>query len=726
MNKIFTLVFLILLSFSGVNYAQSTDTLNIIDLSLEDILKLEVYSANKKLEPIVDIPSSIVIISRKEIQENGWQTIEEVLTHVPGMYMINDYLWFGTDNFGVRGFFSTGSFNTVIVMINGVSQKEDWYNSFPLTKINVPVEAIDRIEVIRGPMSVMYGNNAFLGAINIITNDIKTGLMANTSYGINNNYKGFVRFSGKIEKIAYSINASVYGNDGIEVKYADLMSNPDNIASWNLPIDITSAGQLMDHRKYINASIKYQDFYFETSQSFTRRGVIDYYPGFDDGHLAEIQASNTVIGYQKEYNENTDINLKFGYYSFRDRLDYKHNSDTTAYGFNDIYSDASDLELNFNFSPLKNMQTSVGAYYRLIFRDKLVVDAPNIDNPGYLNLDAGLSRKNIKSNWAVYLQSTYNFSDKFHLIAGLRLEQTPKYDINFTIGFDPANGSPDYLRRVGTYNYDKIAVIPRAALLYNLSEMHHLKLMYGMAIREPSIGENMDVVRYPYRPQLEPAIMQTLELNYIGMVSGILSINFSLFDNNVNNLISRTNTLQNGVMELFNTNSGKLQTIGSEFSLKLKPGPKISSTVSMVYQYSKNMQQGYENIKLEYAPEILAYGTFSYNFYKKHTFSLSGYFVDEMETYWKPDKSDGIGDTRTSEELIKDGSRIGNRSPAYFVINANLRFNKLIWEKFYLYLYAYNFLDNKIVYPTTRSNDEFDLGTVGYGRSFNLGIGLNL
>ena len=701
-------------------YAQKLDSLNLYDLSLDQLMNLQISSATKSVESVTDIPSSIVIISRQTIQEQGWQSLEEILSNVPGMYMINDYLWFGTDNFGVRGFFSTGSFNTMVILVNGVNQKEDWYNSFPLTKINVPVEAIDRIEIIRGPMSVVYGNSAFLGAINIVT-DQNTGGGVKASVGDNGNYRTFARINGGNNSIFYTFNAAIYGSNGINRSYSEMTDNIDN--SWGLPQNITSKGQLTDSRKYFDFSLKTGDFHFNLSQTNTRRGVIDYYPGYDDGHLAEIQSSDALVGYSKVLSNKLIVNLDVGYYSFRNRLGYKHNSDTTAYTFNDIYSDAADAELNINIKPFKRLDLSFGTYYQMVFRDKLVVDAPNLSD-NYINLDAGLSRDNRKYTWAAYTQASYFVTPKFTILGGLRIEQTPSYTINYAVRFDPL-GSYDYLARNGTYKYGKPYLIPRAALLYHITDNQHLKLMYGKAIKQASMGENMDIVRNPDRDQLKPSDMQTIELNYIGRVTEQGIINFSIFYNNVVNLISRTNQLDNGVMKLYNTNSGKLKTQGAEFSTDWKVAQKINASFSFVYQHSKNLQNGYTHIALEYAPKILAYSTLSYKFYKNSTIALSGYYVGSMETYWRPAEITGPGDTRTPIQLIADGGRIGERSPAYILANLNVRVNDLFKKKLYCTFHIHNFLNTAVKFPTTRSNDEFEKGTFGYSRYFIVGVGVN-
>jgi outer membrane receptor for ferrienterochelin and colicin len=315
-------------------------------------------------------------------------------------------------------------------------------------------------------------------------------------------------------------------------------------------------------------------------------------------------------------------------------------------------------------------------------------------------------------------------NSRFSILGGLRIEQTPSYTINYAVRFDPT-GNYQYLARNGTYKYGNPYLIPRLALLYHLTNDHHLKLMYGKAIKQASMGENMDIVRYPDRDQLKPANMQTIELNYTGKVAENGFVNLSLFYNNVVNLISRTNQLSNGEMKLINTNSGKLSTKGFEFSTDWKFAQRLGASLSLILQHSENRQKGYEKIELEYAPTSLAYSTISYRFYKTSTIALSGYYIGSMETYWRPDEITGTTDTRTSLQLIADGSRIGEKSPAYFLLNLNVRLNDLFNKNIYCTLHVHNILGTDVKYPTTRSNDEFEKGTFGYYRYFTVGIGYN-
>jgi outer membrane receptor for Fe3+-dicitrate len=127
-------------------------------------------TADRQSRTVSELPASIVVLTKQQIAERGYLNIEEILRHIPGLYAIEEYDWTGNgSNLGVRGFLTSGMNNAVLIMVNGVSQGEDTWGMYPLSRINVPVGAIERIEITRGPMTVAYGSSALQGAINIIT-----------------------------------------------------------------------------------------------------------------------------------------------------------------------------------------------------------------------------------------------------------------------------------------------------------------------------------------------------------------------------------------------------------------------------------------------------------------------------------------------------------------------------------------------------------------------------
>ena len=114
-------------------------------------------SAGKTDRSIGDIPASVVLITKDEIQSLGYQSVEEILINVPGLYGIEQHDWTGQGmNIGARGFYSPGFNNEMVILVNGVNMLEDHNSFYPLARLEVPIESIERIEVIKRPNDVIY------------------------------------------------------------------------------------------------------------------------------------------------------------------------------------------------------------------------------------------------------------------------------------------------------------------------------------------------------------------------------------------------------------------------------------------------------------------------------------------------------------------------------------------------------------------------------------------
>ena len=93
-----------------------------------------------------------------------------------------------------------------------------------IARLDIPVESIDRVEVIRGPMSVIYGNNAFQGVINVVTNAIdENGSRASVSLGTHQSGRLFGRVGTVFEDGFVVLNAGGYQTGGLTGAYADMM-----------------------------------------------------------------------------------------------------------------------------------------------------------------------------------------------------------------------------------------------------------------------------------------------------------------------------------------------------------------------------------------------------------------------------------------------------------------------------------------------------------------------
>ena len=156
-------------------------------LDLEALLQTTVVAATKSEMKEDEAPAITKVVTREEILRWGYQSVEEVLHHVAGVYLINDHI---IPDIGVRGI--SGGLRSesglVKVMIDGRSV------SFRSTAGNwlgselIPLSVVQQIEVILGPASSLYGADAFLGIINIVTR--KAEQMQGGEIGIAGNHEG--------------------------------------------------------------------------------------------------------------------------------------------------------------------------------------------------------------------------------------------------------------------------------------------------------------------------------------------------------------------------------------------------------------------------------------------------------------------------------------------------------------------------------------------------------
>ncbi|WP_146210174.1 TonB-dependent siderophore receptor [Vitiosangium sp. GDMCC 1.1324] len=141
---------------------------DIARLDIESLLEIPVVSPTKEEQRGAQTPAVVSVISWEEIQARGYTSLAEVLNAVPGLYDVYDLT---THNMGIRGINggARASGNVLKLMIDGhpVDYRPTTGNFFGVELI--PLELVERVEVIRGPASALYGANAFLGVVNVIT-----------------------------------------------------------------------------------------------------------------------------------------------------------------------------------------------------------------------------------------------------------------------------------------------------------------------------------------------------------------------------------------------------------------------------------------------------------------------------------------------------------------------------------------------------------------------------
>jgi iron complex outermembrane receptor protein len=167
------------------------------DASLEQLLNVEVTSVSKKEQKLSQTAAAVFVISQEDIRRSGAVLLPDLLRMVPGVQVaqIDANAWAIT----IRGFNSQYS-NKVLVLVDGRSVYTPSFSGVYWDQLDMPLEDIERIEVIRGPGATMWGANAVNGVINIITKNSKStqGGLASASVGTDADAQGLLRYGGRL------------------------------------------------------------------------------------------------------------------------------------------------------------------------------------------------------------------------------------------------------------------------------------------------------------------------------------------------------------------------------------------------------------------------------------------------------------------------------------------------------------------------------------------------
>jgi len=653
---------------------------DLLDLSLEELMTIEISSASKRPERISKIPASVTVILRKDIEANGYTTLTEVFENIPGLFNIYSYDG-APGNFGLRGSFNSRYQNaSIVILVNGVNQLKDNDRSNPFEKITLPVEAIDRIEVIRGPMSVLYGNGASFGVVNIVTNDqVDPNNLAAASLGSAATKKLVARAQVAEKDFKLTFNGSYYRTDGIDKPFKD-MTSPENFATFPdfgvTDPDPTTKDILEHENLYAGFAGSYRDFYFDVALNETNVGLFLLLPPVDEGSTRNTKSNNIMLGYQTDVNHWLNLNGRFTYNDFENAAKY----DVLEPGFEGLQTieyKSYDLELIANIKALPDLNIVTGITSRTMDDYKDFLNAPAV----------GLSNELVliddRRTNAIYVQLAYEVIEQLDLIAGYRYERLSSYDYR---GFTNAGLSNE--NTFGGPRDSQNNHTPNVAAIYNINDIHIVKLMYGEANRISNDRYLSEEVT-------------TFEINYVFSKPTLLA-SVSLFSNTLDKLLIKV--LDPDTLDEEDLPAGKTSSIGVEAILNMNVTDNLVGEVAATYQKSENDNN--KDIAVAYSPRTVLHGKLSYR-YNKHIFSAAARYIGSMESQWDVLKPNDNGTT---------GDRIGEPVPAYTVLDANYRVNNLIGGM-YLNIRATNILDEEIRYPNNPFNSEIlDRGVLGAGR----------
>lgn len=194
------------------------------ELTLEQLLQVEVHSASKKAEPVAKAAAAVYVVSNEDIIRSGVTTIPDALRIVPGMQVAR------TDSnswaISIRGF-NSGLANKLLVLIDGRTIYNPVFGGVLWEAHNLMLEDVERIEVVRGPGGTLWGANAVNGVINIITKHTRDtqGNLTSAVYG--NEEKGTLS----------TRQGGTFGDDGAYRVYAKAFNQDESLKPPNASSD---------------------------------------------------------------------------------------------------------------------------------------------------------------------------------------------------------------------------------------------------------------------------------------------------------------------------------------------------------------------------------------------------------------------------------------------------------------------------------------------------------
>ncbi|MCP4871482.1 MAG: TonB-dependent receptor [Proteobacteria bacterium] len=221
----------------GKNEVPSAPTDEVIDAgALEsksgDIYDEVVVSASRNSSAPVDAPVATTIITAEEIRLSGATNIPDLLRRVPGMSILT--MGAGNANLAMRGFNQRIS-NKLLVLVDGRSAYLDFLGGTFFRTLSIDIQDVERIEVIRGPNSTLYGANAFGGVVNIITKKEQVdefGGQIHITAGSGETIMGNARFGGRKGILRYGGSMGYEQTRRFELEYgdrADIIATTDDV-----------------------------------------------------------------------------------------------------------------------------------------------------------------------------------------------------------------------------------------------------------------------------------------------------------------------------------------------------------------------------------------------------------------------------------------------------------------------------------------------------------------
>jgi len=431
MNKLLAFVpILAILICCDLSFSEDLDAIS--EIPKRELLLLEdipvVITPSKVAQTIMDSPSTITVLTQEDIKRYGAVSLSDMLRNVPGVDVMSIS---PTDrNISMRGFNHLAS-GRILSMVDSHPVYVDFYGMstwelFPLSR-----DEIERIEIVKGPGSALYGASAFDGVVNIITDSsAKPSTDMTVRMDQRNKLSGSIMHRGKSGELSYRTTLGY-----------------DKISGWS--DELADSGE----NKLFNGSLKYgidtESFISVSAYAHEYKGDLivssNLKPSEHRGNKSALNIdyikSNLKCGASwRHFTNNSESKELLS----PDSEDISTDTDDMASEFPSyrIDSDALDFEIQHSFEFWNRNFVIWGLNYRFNY-----VDSDLLDTDHSQNIVSG------------YIQDQFNLAEPLNITTGLRYDRHPLTDNNFS---------------------------PRCSVVYSPMPNHAIRASAGRAYRNPS------------------------------------------------------------------------------------------------------------------------------------------------------------------------------------------------------------------------------------------------
>jgi outer membrane receptor for ferrienterochelin and colicins len=492
-----------------------------------DLPKVE--AAALHAQTLAEAPANVSIVTAADIRHYGYRTLAEVLSAVRGFYVTYDRLYHYA---GVSGISLPGDFNTrFLVMLNGHPLTDNIYNSngFYGQDFGLDMDLVERIEIIRGPTSALYGSNGMLANINVVTRSPVDGEKLRVSAE-----------NGSFGERKASISSSMYlGRGANAVVAASVFNN-----AGEGPADGERGYHTFANVIWRNWSVT---AYFNSRDKQPPIGLGASLSADPSQHVVDGR-SLVGVSYKRHAGPGQlQWQMYYDRYRYRDRYDYPESQGIDV--LQDVNrGDTLDTQLTYALPVTSAGLLTVGVQGQWDLR----AEQYNLDD-GALQFYANHPDRDA----ALFAQQEWSLSVRWKLYGGVRLEESRNY---------------------GHF------ISPRMAAVYQRSTRTVYKLVYGRPFRNPSAFEqsyNDGGLSYAAAPALQHEAAQTFQASLERTVAKAWTLTLDGFHYRIGEAIEAVN-LASGAQQYQNT--GVLYSTGAEAELSGKLWQRVQVSASAVWQ----------------------------------------------------------------------------------------------------------------------------------------------